>query len=111
MTDYKLWYVKRDDGGKILEAAVRFYEGQMEDRLVRDANGESIQSIYVRTARLKKSELAHLGGKFKKELNGSDCKIYSEQDFGSINTDEELLLFLNDEIAKDLTRAVIPAQR
>lgn len=29
LTDYKFWFIRRDDNGFITEVAVRFYEGEM----------------------------------------------------------------------------------
>lgn len=99
MTDYKFWYIERDDDGFITEAAVRFYEGNYVD------------GIYKRTTRLQDKDLKHLNKLMKKEDNGNEAIIYTSLDFGTIKTDDELRQFLNNELAKDTTRVAIPEQR
>jgi len=99
-TDFKLWYIMRDPTGSIVEAAVRFYEGELEEI------GE--ETVYVRTERLQKESLTHLGDfKTKKEANGNEAVVYTKEDFGKIKTEEELISFLKTEIAKDVSREVI----
>jgi len=106
-TDYKFWYIRRDDDGFITEAAVRFYEGHY-------VSGE-----YVRTKRLPVAELTHLAKKVKDKLgiqflnetNQNEVVVYTQEDFGQIKTDDELRTFLNKEISKDKIRTVIPEQQ
>jgi len=38
--DYKFWFIRRDNDGFIIEAAVRFYEGKYKDK------------VYIRTKKL-----------------------------------------------------------
>jgi len=100
LTDYKFWFIRRDDDGFITEAAVRFYEGDY------DADGK-----YVRSKLLGKIDLKHLDKKFVKDSAGVDTKSYTQADFGSIKTDDELCTFLNSELAKDTKREPIKEQK
>ena len=111
-TDFKLWYIKRDDDIHISEAAVRFYEGKYQT-----INGKE---VYVRTKRLETlKDLKHLAkkvdGKYVLkglvEKNGSKAVIYLPEDFGVISTDDELRAFLNKELAKDKSREPIDEQK
>lgn len=109
-TDYKFWYITRNDDGYITECAVRFYEGDITTEDEQTINGVVPVTRYRRTARLAESDLSHLGTGFVKEFNGADCKIYRSSDFGSITTDNQLRLFLNGELRKDPTRTPIAKQ-
>ncbi len=101
LTDYKFWYIKRDDNGFITEAAVRFYEGDY------DGKGR-----YIRSQRLNPSDLGHLSTtKSAIESSKKTAIVYLPSDFGKIQKDEELQGFLNQELAKDSTRKPIPEQR
>src|SRR3990167_3588837 len=100
LTDYKFWFIRRDDDGFITEAAVRFYEG-----------GFDAEGTYVRSKLLEKIDLKHLDKKFVKDSNGTDTKLYTQADFGSIKTDDELRTFLNSELAKDTKREPIKEQK
>ena len=107
-TDYKFWYIRRDDDGFITEAAVRFYEGDYQIIEGKD--------VYIRTRRLETfDDLQHLqkDGVIKglKEVNGKIAVFYYEDNFGKIKTDEELRLFLNKELAKDVSREPIKEQK
>lgn len=109
-TDYKFWYIKRDDNGFITEVAVRFYEGEYQT-----IDGEE---KYVRTKRLavSKGELNHLAKEdgnisYTKEITEKEAIVYRVKDFGQIKTDDEIRVFLNKEIAKDKGREVIDAQK
>ena len=107
-TDYKFWYIKRDDNGFITEVAVRFYEGEYQI-----VDGEK---TYVRIKRLESVlELAHLkkDGKIKgiTEKTEKLCVYYDQSDFGQIKTDEEIRAFCNKEIFKDKGRQVIKEQK
>ena len=94
LTDYKFWFIKRDDDGFITEAAVRFYEGEM----LKDKDGKD---VYVRSKRLETNELKHLSSLiYKKEISGSDAVIYTPDNFRKIKTDDEIRAFLNKELAK-----------
>lgn len=104
-TDYKFWYIKRDDNGLITEAAIRFYEGNY------DGEGK-----YIRTKRLETfADLEHLAkaGVIKgiTEKTGKKAIFYTQSDFGQIKTDDELRLFLNKEITKDPVRVPIDGQK
>lgn len=111
-TDYKWWYIKRDDNDFITEVAVRFFEGEYK---IIDGKEK-----YVRTRRLETiTDLAHLvlqidGQEVLKgvtEQTGEKAVFYTQEDFGQIKTDDELRTFLNKEIAKDKGRQVINEQK
>lgn len=111
LTDYKFWYIKRDDSGVITECAVRYYEGDVTSTGERMRDGGSVLvARYRRTRRLSASELGHLGGRAGKEASGADVRIFTVADFGAIKTDGELQTFLNAEMNKDLSREPIPQQ-
>lgn|SRR3990167_5144791 len=103
-TDYKFWYIKRNDNGFIIEVAVRFYEGEI------------IDGKYQRTKRLETfDDLKHLARneviRGLAESNGKKVVIYLSEDFGKIKSDDELRLFLNKELAKDNGREPISEQK
>lgn len=111
LTDYKFWFIRRDDNGFITEVAVRFYEG---DQVL-----ENGKLAYKRSKRLQTAQdLAHLAqvidGKTVvvglKENNGNVAVYYTPTDFGRIKTNKELCLFLNKELLKDPNRMPIPEQ-
>ena len=117
-TDYKFWYIIRNDDGFITEAVIRFYEGDYQTKVI---DGEE-KMVYVRSKRLNQSkdfDLNHLAkevdGKLVvpiiKEVNGKETVHYSPADFGQIKTDEELVAFLNTEISKDKGREVVDEQK
>ena len=101
--DYKWWFVKRDDNGKITEVAVRFYEG--------DYQTIAEQQVYVRSAKLGAGDVAvNLKGSATVDSSGSYARKYTMDDFGDISTDDELRDFCNSELVKDKTRTPIPEQ-
>ena len=102
-TDYKFWFIRRDDDGFIEEAAIRFYEG--------DYVLEGGKQVYKRTKRLAPQDLKHLNKSFIGEANGNPATLYTYQDFGRIKTDDELRSFLNKEIGKDKARTPIDEQK
>ena len=100
-TDYKWWFVRRNDDGFITEAAVRFYEGEVVIK-----NGKE---TYRRVRTLSNpSDLKHLGRCGDSERG---CVYYYSSDFGQIKTDDELREFCNREISKDKSREVIKEQK
>lgn len=111
-TDYKFWFIKRDDNGYIIEVAVRYYEGEVTAELEKDRSGiDMLVTRYRRTRRLQKSDLTHLfDKKFVKDASEKDTVIYYPSDFGQIKTDDELRSFLNKELKKDTQRAAIDEQ-
>jgi hypothetical protein len=102
-SDYKWWYVKRDDNGFITEVAVRFYEGEYQA-----IEGES---VYVRSAKLGAVAMpvARKGADIVDSAS-SYARKYTSADFGSIKDDDELRVFCNKELARDTSRAPIPEQ-
>lgn len=114
-TDYKLWYVARDDNGFITEVAVRFFEGEVTTQDERHFITKELRPItrYRRTKRLQAGDLKHFPKKarFKKDGAGNDARIYGTSEFGAIKTDEELLAFLDKELAKDKGRQPVEEQK
>jgi len=113
LTDYKFWFIRRDDAGYIEEAAVRFYEGKIQKVKQKDKKTGEEKEIdhYIRTKRLTDNDLSHLGGGFIVDSLGNKAKRYTPADFGWIKEDEELRQFLNKELAKDKQRVAIKEQR
>jgi len=111
-TDYKFWYITRNDNGFIIECAIRFYEGDITTEDEYNPLTQQLEPVtrYRRTKTLTSTELSHLGVGFVKDLNGKDSKVYTPKDFGSIKTDNELRLFLNNQINKDPIRTVVDDQ-
>jgi len=110
MIDYKFWYIKRDDDGKITEAGVRFYEGDIttEGEIEPSSKLSAPITRFRKVKQLNKNDLSFLGSVvFGKENTINDAVIYSEKDFGNIYTDNELNKFLDLEISKDKTRVAI----
>ncbi len=107
-TNYKFWYITRQDDIHISECAIRFFEGDIstKDEInIENPLGAKISvTKYRRIRRLQASDLVHLGKPTRKELSGDDCIVYTSDDFGVIDDDDELKVFLNGELAKDPTR-------
>lgn len=113
LTDYKFWYIKRNNAGQITEAAVRFYEGAITTKLehVPGTTTPQLVTRYRRTKRLQRADIPYIPERFVKELSGNDAKIYTPQDFGVIYTDDQLRTFLNSKLLGDTQRDAIPEQR
>ena len=116
-TDYKIWFIRRDNDGFIEVAAVRFYEGDYVDEQIRKNPSDprdkqtKTASIYRRTRQLGIPDLAHLSpGKALLDHSGKECICYDSGDFGRIKTDDELTDFLNGKLALDPTRIPIEVQ-
>lgn len=114
LTDYKFWFIRRDDDGFITEAAVRFYEGEITTEYKQKGIGAPEQvTMYRRTKKLNpRIEIPHLVGRATKMDNsGKHVAIYTPTDFGRIKTDEELRDFLNAELEKDTTRSPVEEKK
>lgn len=107
-TDYKYWYIRRDDDVHISECAVRFFEGDVTTENEFDKlEGNRPVARFRRTKRLSKVEMPHFEEKkVKIEKGGSETIIFTDKDFGKISTDEELNAFIDTQIAKDADREV-----
>ena len=111
LSDYKWWYVTRDDDGFITEAAVRFFEGENQEVTFTDFDGEKkTETRYVRTAKLNPKEIPELDGTCKTLADGTSARVYTAKDFGEIKSDDELRLFCNKQLALDKTRTPQEAQ-
>ena len=105
---YKFWYITKDTNtGFIIEASVRFYEGEdMEVEVQNPVTKEKKNEVkYVRTKRLEPKDIPELGGSFKSESDSSLARVYTSEDFGQIKTEDELRLFVNREMAKHKDRS------
>ena len=111
-TDYKFWYIKRDDDALITEVGVRFYEGEITSEMEPGLKDEPTPiTRYRRTSRLNKDTLGYLADKeFTKEYNDNDCVVFTNKDFGPIKSEEELKNFLNSQLALDKNREPIDEQ-
>ncbi len=113
LADYKFWYILRADDGHILKAGVRFYEGSNQTLFTGDAvSGISSKTVYVRTQKITSFPVATKGTTGADSL-GSTVKVYTEADFGTISTDDELRTFLNKEldvVVKDAGLTAVSAQ-
>jgi len=112
-TDYKFWYIKREDDVHISECAIRFYEGEVTTENERDIVDGQLKPVtrYRRTKKLKQQDMKHFKHKKKKDdVVGGDVIIFDTDDFGVISTDDDLRKFLNKEIKKDKDRYVIEEQ-
>ena len=110
-TDYKFWYILREDNVHVSECAIRIYEGDVTTK------SETIKGItndvtrYRRSRRIPPAELAHFNGRATRvEFDGSICLVFTDEDFGVITTEDELSVFLNGELKKDASRTPIPDQ-
>ena len=109
LTDYKFWYITREDDGHISKAAIRYYEGAITTA-PELKNGELVDvTRYRRTKRLSSLELSDKN--FSADSKGNPVVIYTEADFGTIYTDDQLRAFLNGELAKDVNRIAIDGQK
>ena len=109
LTDYKFWFIERDDSGYITKAAIRFYEGVITTEIERSFDGtEKEITRYRRLKKLIKDDLVHLKKPSYKFIK--DAVLYTYDDFGFISTDDELRSFLNKELAKDKERDAINEQ-
>jgi hypothetical protein len=108
-TDYKWWFVRRDDDGYITEVGVRFCQGEYQS--ITDELSGSVTNQYVRTERLAANNMpdGRLGSDAF-ESSGKYARQYTQADFGLIKTDEELRAFCDKELSKDTVRKVISAQ-
>lgn len=116
-TSYRFWYIKRDDDGVITEVAVRFYEGAVIPYTRKVVNPETLEMTeetvvgYVPLKRLEKKEIKHIKKEFKKELNGNDCAVYTQEDFGVTTDQDDIVVFLNKELKKDKNRVPQDGQK
>lgn len=113
LTDFKFWYIKKNDFDFITECAVRFFEGDITTKNEVDVrqNSKSV-TRYRRFRKLWQNDLKHLGNdNFIKDANNQDAKLYTQLDFGNIKTDDELRLFCNAQLAKDPDRTPIDEQK
>ena len=114
-TDYKFWYITRDDSGFITECAVRFHEGDISTLSETDALlGSRLVTRYRRNAQLQKTDLSYLSkpdSEFVKDSQQKDAVIYTQKDFGQIKDQKDLEIFMNKKIAQDPLRTVIDEQK
>jgi len=110
---HKFWYIKRDDDGKITEAAVRVLEGDMYDVEVLQDDNETYktESHFKADKPLNNSEMGFMGhSRTKESQRGVTHAVYTKADLGDISDTDELILFLNKKVQKDNTRQATPTQ-
>jgi len=115
LTSYKFWYINRDDDGFVTEAAIRFYEGELTtkpEKVFLPNGSEAIQNVtrFRYETRLTADKVGYLNVNTKQEKTGKDCAVFTATHFGKIKTDDELRLFLNEQLAKDPIRTPISEQ-
>lgn len=112
-TDYKFWYITRDDNGFIVEAAVIFREGSFQDLQIAAIgnNPATIIQKYVVNKFLRKKDLKHLEmGTTKKMKSGLETILFKKSDFGEIKTEDEFRVFCNNILIQDKEREAIDIQ-
>lgn len=93
--DYKFRRIKRDKG-YIVQCFIYFGEGEVMDVPDLDINDNPVVvNRYMRTAHLTDVQMSILGEGFGHDGEGVAFKIYTDEDFGRIKTDDELRVFLN----------------
>lgn len=116
-TNYKFWYIKRDDDIHIDEVAVRFFEGDIitqEERIFNEVIKEFIFKMvtkYKMFRRLQILDLPHEAGRELKNDSGGDCLIYTFKDFGITSDLDDVRVFLNGILNKDKMRDPENAQK
>jgi len=104
-TDYKWWYVARDDDGFITEVTVRFYEGEIATK----PEDGVLVTRYRRSAKLALLSTTRSGTPTM-DSTGGFARRYTQRDFGWIKTDAELKAFCDQQLALDPIRTPIPEQ-
>ena len=100
LKEYKFWYIRRDDNGYITEAAINFCKGEYKDVSTLLDGVERTRNMWVRERKLRDNELKDLNVKILNRLDGTQSVLYIPKDFGKIKTDDELRLFLNEQLDK-----------
>lgn len=97
LTNYFLWYTKKDDDVHFSEVGVIFFEGaEVVDKG---------KSVYRVTRSLTKEDISHIKcTKMAQRDDGKNVAIFTPQDFGVISDEGELRVFLNTQLALDATR-------
>lgn len=102
-TDYKFWYITRDDDVFISEAGVIFREGETYEV-------DGIEMFNV-NKKLKKEDLKHIKkAKTRTMIDGTEAIVFIKEDFGEIKTDDEFRAFVNSILIKDKDREAIDVQ-
>lgn len=111
-TEFKYWYIRRDDNIHISECVVRFYEGEVTTAFEDSGDGPVEITRYRRSKLLGQNDLPHISPRrFIQNRNGIPHAVYTAIDFGRISTDEELRQFMMRELAKDQIREPIDEQK
>lgn len=110
LTDYKIWYIARDDYGAITDVAVRIFEGHLITHPVQELDGTTrLETVYQRTHRLTAQQTSYLGPGFISD-GAHEARHYTAQDFGVIATSRQLQDFLDAQIQHDPWRTPIHEQ-
>lgn len=111
-TDYKFWYIQREDNVHISQCAIHIFEGSVTTKSEK-MPGQAAKNVtrYRRSRRIPPSELPHFSGRATRtDASGGDCLVFTDSDFGVITTYDELRTYLNGELKKDASRTPIPKQ-
>ena len=84
--NFKFAYIKRNDDGRIVEAAIRYFEGEFIK------HSKSKKLTFIRNKRL------NVRGNSAQDANGHSIHIYDKDNFGEIYTDDELRLFCQSKM-------------
>ena len=101
-TSYRLWYYRVGTGGRIVEAAVTFHEGEVQD--VEDPDLGTVRR-YVPTRRLDLPDPAHVAGLSVIADNGGvPHYLYRAPEFDDLETVDDLHTFLEGRLDLDVSR-------
>jgi hypothetical protein len=103
--EHHIWYVRRTDDVHIDECAVYFYEGDIVSGENFDISTKSMVPFtgYQKTRKLTQTDLPYFSN-FTKDSLGNDAVLFTPKDFGVISSDEELRIFLNNQLPNDPVR-------
>lgn len=110
---HKFWYIIRDENGEIESCAIRLFEGTATTAQVYDDDNVTLKDVtrFTPEKALQNADLGFLGhSTHKVNPQGHQCPIFNKADFGNITDKDELVLFLNQRIANDSSRAPVNPQ-
>jgi hypothetical protein len=93
LTDYKFWYIRRNDDIHIDEIGIKVYEGD----ITTENEYDSLSKEYTPVTRYRR-------------FNIIGTRRYTKDDFGLVSNERDLITFLNKELSKDRNRTPIKEQ-
>ena len=99
-TNYKFWYITKQDDVHISECGIRFFQTAITTENEKHLTEFKSVTRERLIKQLSEKDLKHLGKDFKQEINGQKSVIYTSKDFGLITTNTELCQFLDGELNK-----------